>query len=260
MTPETAPDQRLLPSRKAITASAWATSYEELALIGVRSREVAERIALHLHRFAEYLTATYGHERLSSVVRRDVVGWRDTLVSSGLGPSTVNNHLASLSGFCGCVVVRAPDALSGGDPTRGVRTLALAPLEPRALSPGQVRSLKSVVDRLERFHARKGRRAEGSERHGHSRPLRDRAIVHVLLSTGLRREELVTLDLDQVSPRDPVLLREAKRARLAGVLARAGRLARCFSPPTHARRSPSTSSSSGPATRTGRRRRCSCRR
>jgi len=76
----------------------------------------------------------------------------------------------------------------------------LAPLEPRALT-AQVRSLKSVVDRLERFHARKGRRAaRGGERHGHSRPLRDRAIVHVLLSTGLRREELVTLDLAQVSP------------------------------------------------------------
>jgi len=222
MTPETAPDQRRLPSRKAITVSGWAASYEELALTGVRSLEVTDRIALHLHRFAEYLTATYGHERLSSVVRRDVVGWRDMLVSSGLGPSTVNNHLASLSGFCGWVVVRAPDALPGGDPTRGVRTLALAPLEPRALTPGQVRSLKSVVDRLERFHARKGRRAEGGERHGHSRPLRDRAIVHVLLSTGLRREELVTLDLDQVSPRDPGLLREAKRARLVAVAGKGG--------------------------------------
>ncbi|MGI8728903.1 MAG: tyrosine-type recombinase/integrase [Solirubrobacteraceae bacterium] len=213
-----------MPSRKAVTVSAWAASYEQLALSGVRSREVTERIALHLRRFSEYLTVTYGHERVASVVRRDVVGWRDTLVSAGLGPSTVNNHLASLSGFCGWVAVRAPDALPGGDPTTGVRTLALAPLEPRALSPAQVRSLKSVVDRLERFHARKGRRGaqRGDARHRHSRPLRDRAIVHVLLSTGLRREELVTLDLAQVSPRDPGLLREAKRARLVGVVGKDG--------------------------------------
>ena len=202
--------------------SAWGKRYEELALVGVRSREVTERIALHLRRFAEYLTVTFGHERLASVVRRDVVGWRDTLVSAGLGPSTVNNHLASLSGFCGWVLARAPDALPGGDPTSGVRTLALAPLEPRALLPAQVRSLKSVVDRLERFHAHKGRRSTPGERHGHSRPLRDRAIVHVLLSTGLRREELVTLDLTQVSPSDPGRLREAKRARLAGVAGKGG--------------------------------------
>lgn len=222
VTLDTAPDRRRLPSRKATAVSAWATSYEELALTGVRSREVTERIALHLRRFGEYLSVTYGHERLASVVRRDVAGWRDALVASGLGPSTVNNHLASLSGFCGWVAVRAPDALPGGDPTSGVRTLALAPLEPRALTAAQVRSLKSVVDRLERFHARKGRRAAGGECHGHSRPLRDRAIVHVLLCTGLRREELVTLDLTQVSPADSARLREAKRARLVGVVGKGG--------------------------------------
>jgi hypothetical protein len=43
---------------------------------------------LHLERFAEYLTATYGHHRLSSVAPRDVFGWRDHL-AGGLGPSTV---------------------------------------------------------------------------------------------------------------------------------------------------------------------------
>ena len=73
--------------------SAWGKRYEELALVGVRSREVTERIALHLRRFGEYLSVTYGHERLASVVRRDVVGWRDALVLSGLGAATVNNHL-----------------------------------------------------------------------------------------------------------------------------------------------------------------------
>jgi len=42
--PETALDRRRLPSRKAITVSAWSTRYEELALTGVRSREVTERV------------------------------------------------------------------------------------------------------------------------------------------------------------------------------------------------------------------------
>jgi site-specific recombinase XerD len=213
MSPAAAPDQRRLPSRKDTAVSTWVARYEELALTGVRSREVTERIALHLRRFAAYLTASYGHERLEAVVRRDVVGWRDSLAASGLGPSTVNNHLASLAGFCGWVVAQAPSALPGGNPTSGVRTLALAPLEPRALTPAQVRSLKSVVDRLERFHARKGRRSDrGDAQHRHARALRDRAIVYVLLSTGLRREELVTLDVDQVSPREPELLHQAKRA------------------------------------------------
>ena len=45
--------------------SAWAARYEELALTGVRSREVTERIALHRRRFGEYLSVTYGHEHLA---------------------------------------------------------------------------------------------------------------------------------------------------------------------------------------------------
>jgi hypothetical protein len=81
-----ASNQGRLPSRKAVTVSARAARYQELALTGVRSREVTERIALHLHRFAEYLAATYGHDRLATVVPRDVVGWRDVLASSGLAP------------------------------------------------------------------------------------------------------------------------------------------------------------------------------
>ncbi|MBA2362358.1 MAG: tyrosine-type recombinase/integrase [Chloroflexia bacterium] len=47
--------------------------------------------------------------------------------------------------------------------------------------------------------------------------MRDRAIVYVLLSTGLRREELVRLDLDQVVPNASSMLRKARRASIARV-------------------------------------------
>src|SRR5206468_9990256 len=43
------------------------------------------------------------------------------------------------------------------------------------------------------------------------------AIVSVLLSTGLRREELVNLDLDQLVPATPEALRSARHARIARV-------------------------------------------
>ena len=189
----------------------------DLALVGVRSEEVTARIMLHLGRFAEYLSAPYGHDRLSSLVRRDVVGWRDQLAKT-LAASTVNHHLASVSGFLAWVAAQAPDALPAGNPATGVGTLALPPLEPRALTPSQVRSLKSVVDRLERFHQLKGRQAgDHQTSHTHGRPLRDRAMVYLLLSTGLRREELVNLDLAQLAPATPAGLRAAKRARLTGV-------------------------------------------
>ncbi len=79
-----------------------------------------------------------------------------------------------------------------------------------------MRSLKNVCDRLERFHQVKGRRQNKGEGmvpvQAHGRPWRDRAIVYVLLSTGLRRDELV--NLDQIEPSTPEALRAVRRARI----------------------------------------------
>ena len=86
----------------------------------MRSGEVADPIALHLLRVEGYLRSSYGHDRLSTVVARDVAGWRDSQVAVGLAPATVNNHLASLSGFLAWVEAQSPDPLPGGDPSRRV--------------------------------------------------------------------------------------------------------------------------------------------
>src|SRR5207247_2202844 len=94
----------------------------------------------------------------SSCLRRDVLAWQTSLHDHALAPATVNNHLASLSAFTTWVAAQAPRLFPTGDPAKGLPTLGLPPLEPRALSTDQVRSLKSVCDRLVRFHQLKGRR------------------------------------------------------------------------------------------------------
>ena len=205
----------------------WVGRYLELAVIGVRSRTVAEKAALYLGRFVEFFKEAYGHDRISGVVRRDVQAWQRALSEQGLAPSTVNNHMASLSVFTTWVEILAPDLFPAGDPAKGIKELRLPPLEPRAFSETQVRSLKNMCDRLERFHELKGRewkeRGErGGTRHARGRPVRDRAIVFVLLSTGLRREELVTLDLSQVEPNEPEKLQTARRVRVRGVKGKGG--------------------------------------
>lgn len=206
--------------------SAWVGRYLELAVVGVRSRTVAEKAALHLGRFVEFFEGAYGHDRISTVVRRDVQGWQRSLTERDLASSTVNNHLASLSAFTTWVAAQAPGLFPAGDPAKGIKELRLPPLEPRALSEAQVRSLKNVCDRLERFHGLRGRewkkRDGKTPNHARGRPARDRSIVFVLLSTGLRREELVTLNLGQVEPNDPEELRAARRVRVLGVKGKGG--------------------------------------
>lgn len=206
--------------------AAWATRYLALAVIGVRSEAVTQKIALHLDRFVGFFLEGYGHDRISTCLRRDVLAWQKALVVDGLAPATVNNHLASLSAFTTWVAAQAPAVFPAGDPAKGVRELGLPPLEPRALTPAQVRSLKNLCDRLERFHRLKGQRwakdAAAAPVRTHGRPWRDRAIVDVFLSTGLRREELLNLDLDQLVPNTVAGLRQARQGRLTGVKGKGG--------------------------------------
>ncbi|WAH36487.1 tyrosine-type recombinase/integrase [Alicyclobacillus dauci] len=187
------------------------------AVNGIRSEEVAKKIFLHLNRFLDFFLINYGHDRISACLKRDVIGWQRHLCEQGLAASTVNNHLASFSAFTSWVCTQEPNMFPLGDPAKGIGELALPPLEPRVLTDDQVRSLKNICDRLERFHQLKGRRRSETAVRSNARPWRDRAIVFVLLSTGLRREELVRLNLEQVSPNTPVELRVARRARIMNV-------------------------------------------
>ncbi len=104
-----------------------------------------------------------------------------------------------------------------------------------------MRTVKNVLDRIEGFHQLNGRRHRGGGQapavHRHARPLRDRAIVHLILGTGLRRAEVVGLDLAQLDPADPVELRQVKKAKLNGVRGK-GRTSRTVFLGRDARRRP----------------------
>jgi hypothetical protein len=104
--------------------SAWVGKYLELAVVGVRSDTVAEKAALHLGRFIAFFEEAYGHDRISTMVRRDVQGWQRSLADQVLAPSTVNNHLASLSAFTSWVDTQAPRLFPAGNPAMQ------SPLEP----------------------------------------------------------------------------------------------------------------------------------
>jgi integrase len=203
------------------TLQSWIDRYLNDAIAGVRTPDVARKIALELERFRAFFLDQYGHERIALVLRRDVIAWLDQLETEDFAPATINHHLAALSGFMTWLVNYDPAALPHGSPTKGVSARPLPPLEPRALSDKQVQSLKNLCDRLPTFYQRKGRRwsarPDARPLRANARPFRDRAIVFVLLSTGIRREELVSLNLEQLQPNTPDALRRVRRAALTGI-------------------------------------------
>jgi len=198
----------------------WKNRYMKMEISGDRSKDVERKIDLQLQRFVDYLTLKMGHDRVTTITQRQVKEWLADLYRDGEGfaPSTVNNHQANLSKFMSWVKFHAPHLLQQ-DPTKKIKEIGLPAPDPRAFNEDQVRSLKSICDRLERYHQKKGRQWRGKEAplKEHARPKRDRAIVFTFLSTGLRREELVNLDLDQLQPNDPEQLRNARKARIVRV-------------------------------------------
>lgn len=82
-------------------------------------------------------------------------GEHDIIRARGGGPSRSRPSPGasfSTSAFTTWVAAQAPTVFPVGDPAKGLRALKLPPLEPRALSPAQVRSHMKLCDRLEHFH------------------------------------------------------------------------------------------------------------
>ncbi|MGH3898573.1 MAG: hypothetical protein ACRDTA_10015 [Pseudonocardiaceae bacterium] len=151
----------------------WTDRYLGLAVQGVRSAEVTGKITRHLRRFITWFHGGMGHDRVSAVTPREIAAWRDHLAAEGnvgkdgvgaaTAPATVNNHLAHLSALFTWVSVHATAGLlPHGDPTKKVGPLRLPAPGVRALSGGQVRAVKNVLDRIEGFHYLTGRRHRGA--------------------------------------------------------------------------------------------------
>ena len=68
-----------LPEQVPDSLAAWATRYLALAVVGVRSPAVTQKIALHLDRFVGFFIESYGHDRISACLRRDVLAWQRAL-------------------------------------------------------------------------------------------------------------------------------------------------------------------------------------
>jgi site-specific recombinase XerD len=204
----------------------WIASYLALAVSGKPGEAAFDKILLQLGRFADFYARRYPDERLSICRTRDVEAWleEDLEDARAFAPATVNNHLNTLSKFCSWVHAQRSDLFILGNPVSRVKDRPLPPIEPHTLSDEQIVLLKNLWDRLERFHEKRGRRYQARKRkagaaleiHAHARPWRDRAIFYLMLATGLRREELVNLDLAQVMLTAQAPSRRSRKAARAG--------------------------------------------
>jgi hypothetical protein len=62
----------------------WMARYIQLAVQGVRSEEVMKKVTLHLNRFLEFFEKSYGHDRISACLKRDIIAWQKEIRELGV--------------------------------------------------------------------------------------------------------------------------------------------------------------------------------
>ena len=141
-----------------------------------------------LTRFAAWFKQTNGAALSSSLITpADLRLYRDQLVQAQMRPASVNAALAALRAFG----VYVAEQTGGSDPAKQLRGVEMTKRRaPKSLTRQQLFKLHQAMDRR-RSHA---------EHTGHELAwvLRDEVMVQLMLNTGLRVQELCSLNVDDV--------------------------------------------------------------
>lgn len=186
----------------------WAEAYFRLKVTTAPSSQVVQRRDLDL--FLRFMRLEEGHDRRPAWSPRLSRAFLETLRNELTGAAcrrygdrTINRIIAHLKTFARWIHGHRPFPL--GDPMaklRALPTASLLALE-RAITPAERRKLLDGADLLLQLGGRSRDRGryrgrQDRPRHKGHRPYRNRAVVYLLIETGMRRAAVVDLDLEDV--------------------------------------------------------------
>jgi site-specific recombinase XerD len=184
----------LLPAARRDSLVAWFELYMAIEA-GPRDGHTFKAKKRDLQEFLAYFTKAAGTDRPDLWTRSLTEGFlKHLLTKRRLAPTTVNRVLATLKHTSAWVHRQRP--FLAGPPCDRVADLTVEDPEWRGLEDLQLTRLKAAAEQLVRL----SRRADQN-------PLRDFAILLVLLHTGLRVSELLALDLSQYRDKHLVNIR-----------------------------------------------------
>src|SRR5262249_44199938 len=132
----------------------------------------------------DYFIEVTGGDRKDLWTRSVTTGFVKGLGKSGKKPTTINRVSATLRHAAAWVHRQKP--FLAGNPCERIQDLKTDAPESKGLTALEVTRLKAAAEQLPRLKTRKNQK-----------PLRDHALFLVLLHTGLRVSELLSLDLAQ---------------------------------------------------------------
>lgn len=176
------PAMLLGESRESLAA--WCTLYVELEA-GANSENTLKAKTADLQAFLSYFTRVAGSDHPDQWTRSVTTGFlRHLEKMEKRRPTTINRMLATLRHAARWIHAKRP--FLAEDPTVRIGDLAEDDPEWKGLSDLEVTRLKSAAEQLVKLKARKNQQ-----------PLKESAVLMVLLGTGLRVSELLGCEINQ---------------------------------------------------------------
>ena len=172
-----------LPAREGDNLVAWFNLYMGLEAGANADNTIAAKTR-DLEAFLGFFSRAIGSDQVDLWTRSITADFVKALQKEKRSPTTVNRMLATLR-HCASWVHRKRPFLAG-NPTERIADVAVDDPEWKGLADIEITRLKAAAEQL--IHVKRRR---------NQHPVRDFAIFHVLLRTGLRISELLRLDLDQ---------------------------------------------------------------
>jgi integrase/recombinase XerC len=169
-----------------------------------RSPRTVSAYISDLSHFAQWFAQTNGQPPTpEAITPTDVREYRQwMIITQGMAPATINRRIAALRAYTAWA---RSAGLIAGNPTNGIKLVAEQRSPPRWLDRRQQAALNRALERMLEHAELKARLAELEDRPTPPELIwtrRDVALVQLMLNTGLRVEEVATLNVQVIELRE----------------------------------------------------------